>query len=59
MITRYFLYCARVPAAQFLLEGIFKTQESLEKYVQQEEAKLANVRGMQFLYRVDTVHIEE
>jgi hypothetical protein len=59
MITRYYLYAARVPAAPFRLEGIFKSMESLDKYVKVEEDKLRTVAGMQFLYRVDTVQIEE
>lgn len=59
MIKRYYLYAARVPAAPFRLEGIFKSMDSLNKYVQVEEDKLANTAGMQFMYRVDTVQIEE
>ncbi len=59
MITRYFLYTARVGAAPLQLEAIFKHEDTLKAYIKQEEDKLACTAGMSFRCNIRKVIIEE
>lgn len=57
--TKYYLYAARLPSSQLVLEAIFNNTDSIEAYVKEEEEKLRCTAGMQFRYNVVKVKVEQ
>ena len=55
----YYLYAARLPSSQLVLEVIFKNRDNIEEYVKEQEAKLACTAGMQFRYNIVEVLVEQ
>lgn len=57
--TKYYLYAARLPSSQLILEAVFNNTDSVEAYVKEEEEKLRCTAGMQFRYNVVKVKVEQ
>lgn len=59
MITKYYLYAARVAGTRLELEAIFKSEKSAVEYAQQEKNKMQPCAGMDFYYNIKPVLVEE
>ncbi len=59
MITKYYLYSAKMVGQKFELEAIFKTKDAANKYAEEQKANFPKRPGMDYFYRIDSVLVEE
>ena len=59
MITKYYVYAARVAGCKLELEAIFNTESAAAEYAKKEKEKMTCCAGMDFFYNIKPVLVEE